>query len=106
MGAYVSTENCAAHYGITPNCTVIRSSDGLNALVLGESTPGTFPADPDIAGIGVSCQSSPRPDVAKRAQVLAAFISVTVFALLMSLASMVWWSIKNIFNPDMRLPRE
>ncbi|KXX74659.1 hypothetical protein MMYC01_209265 [Madurella mycetomatis] len=90
MGAYVSTENCVAHYGITPNCTVIRSSDGLNALVLGESTPGTFQADPDIAGIGV----------------LGAFISVTVFALLMSIASMLWWSTKNIFKPDMRLARE
>lgn len=107
MGAYVSTENCAAHYGITPNCTVVLSDDGLIAFVLGESTPGTFQADPDIAGIGVRRPPfHPWPHIADNAQVLGAFLSVTVFALFLSIVSTLWWTAKNVIKPDMRLRSE
>lgn len=54
MGAYVSTANCAAHYGVTPNCTVVWGKGQSMPLALGDSTFGNFPSDPDIAGIGVS----------------------------------------------------
>ncbi|GAB1315533.1 TRP C-terminal domain-containing protein [Madurella fahalii] len=90
MGAYVSTQNCAAHHGIIPNCSITLSSDGSEVVGLGESTPGRFQGDPDIAGIGV----------------LGAFISVTVFALFMSIVSTLWWSTKNIFKPELRLTRQ
>ncbi|KAK4107903.1 hypothetical protein N656DRAFT_462551 [Canariomyces notabilis] len=90
MGAYVSTANCAAHYGTPPNCTVIRSDDGLTAIALGDSTPGRFSGDPDIAGIGV----------------LGAFLTTTVFSLLLSVANMFWWSIKYVLKPHLRITRE
>jgi hypothetical protein len=53
MGAHVSTASCAAHYKITPNCSVVLSQDNSTALLLGQSAYGEFQGDPDIAGIGV-----------------------------------------------------
>jgi hypothetical protein len=90
MGAYVSSANCAAHYGLTPNCSVVLSGDNTTAVSLGGIEMGEFPGDPDIAGAGV----------------LGAFLCVTVASLLLSIASSVWWSAKNIFGVVNRLTRE
>jgi len=53
MGAYVSSENCAAQYGTTVNCTVELSKDNTTARYLGDIGLGEFAGDPDIAGAGV-----------------------------------------------------
>ncbi len=53
MRDYVSSDNCAAHYGIAVNCTVVMSQDNSTAISLGDSVLGGFPGDPDIAGAGV-----------------------------------------------------
>ncbi|KAH6651354.1 hypothetical protein F5144DRAFT_589589 [Chaetomium tenue] len=90
MGAYVSSANCAARHGLTPNCSIVLSEDNTTAVSLGGIEMGQFPGDPDIAGAGV----------------LGAFLCVTVASLLLSIASSAWWSAKNIFGVVNRLTRE
>ncbi|KAK4034175.1 hypothetical protein C8A01DRAFT_39347 [Parachaetomium inaequale] len=90
MGAYVSSANCAAHYGLTPNCSVVLSEDNSTAISLGGIRVGEFPGDPDIAGAGV----------------LGAFLIVTAVSLLLAIASSGWWASKNVFGVVNRLTRE
>ncbi|KAK4234416.1 hypothetical protein C8A03DRAFT_37805, partial [Achaetomium macrosporum] len=90
MGAHVSTASCAAHYHITPNCSVVLSEDNSTALLLGQNAYGEFQGDPDIAGIGV----------------LGAFLCVTAASLLLSIASIAWWLAKNVFGLVNRITRE
>ena len=54
MRDFVSSDNCAAHYGVEVNCTVVMSPDNSTAILLGASDLGGFAGDPDIAGAGVS----------------------------------------------------
>lgn len=56
MGAFVSKEGCQSHYNITLNCpqnaTCYNGTSQCSQI--GDVERGKFPADPDIAGIGVS----------------------------------------------------
>lgn len=106
MGAYVSSENCAAKYGTTVNCTVDLSKDNTTARYLGDIGLGEFPGDPDIAGAGACFPLPLVLHMANRRQVLGAFICVTGVSLLLSIASSAWWSAKNIFGVVNRLTRE
>ncbi|KAK4147370.1 uncharacterized protein C8A04DRAFT_24612 [Dichotomopilus funicola] len=90
MGAYVSSANCAAHYGVTPNCSVVLSKNNRTAISLGGLHEGQFPGDPDIAGAGV----------------LGAFLCVTVVSLLLAFTSSAWWATKHVFGIVNRLTRE
>jgi hypothetical protein len=64
MGAFVSKSQCASHYGVTLNCNTsdftwnkTESSEFTNInqfLSVAGIEKGQAPADPDIAGIGVS----------------------------------------------------
>ncbi|KAK3940418.1 hypothetical protein QBC46DRAFT_288338 [Diplogelasinospora grovesii] len=91
MGAYVSIPQCAAHYGVTPNCSILPIPDDNNTtptpLALGDVTRGNFQPDPDIAGIGV----------------LGAFVAVTLLSLLLSICGTVWWLLKYVFRCKSRL---
>ena len=51
MGAYVSKDHCKTHYNITIRCHSDFNEPGLFASDYGK---GQVPADPDVAGIGVS----------------------------------------------------
>ncbi|KAK3381073.1 hypothetical protein B0H63DRAFT_196098 [Podospora didyma] len=83
MGAYISIDTCARQYGTNPNCSITFFDIGrTNATSLGGATPGNFEPDADIAGIGV----------------LGAFLAVTLFSLLMSIGSTLWWCSKNILH--------
>ena len=54
MGAFVSVEDCEAHYNITLNCNSTGSNEtGRWFDKLGDYKRGEVPSDPDIAGGGV-----------------------------------------------------
>ena len=55
MGAYVSIDDCKAHYNKIVNCTVKIDTTNFNApnQSIGGFDKGTVPADADVAGIGV-----------------------------------------------------
>ena len=106
MRSFVSAENCAAHYGVEVNCTVVMSPDNSTALFLGDAAPGKFEGDPDIAGAGVSgtiCVVFSLRMPLTQTQVLGAFLCVTAVALLLAIVNSMWWVTKNIFNSVKRL---
>ncbi|KAI0025952.1 hypothetical protein F4780DRAFT_789440 [Xylariomycetidae sp. FL0641] len=85
MAAFVSFSQCKSYYNATLDC---RVTDGQNKTIqkfdyewaktpnvtIGDYTRGTFPGDPDIAGVGV----------------LGSFVAVTSAALALSTADVIW----------------
>ncbi|KAM7190804.1 hypothetical protein V8F20_009600 [Naviculisporaceae sp. PSN 640] len=91
MARYVNPEICSRYYGINLNCT-IDYSDPENKTVssLGGIGHGGFDGDPDIAGIGV----------------LGAFVTVTIFSVVLSIGNTVWWIMKNVLHWKTRISVE
>ncbi|KAM7220398.1 hypothetical protein V8F06_004177 [Rhypophila decipiens] len=91
MARYVNPEICARDYGVPLNCT-IEYLDSQNKTVasLGGTFPGGFDGDPDIAGIGV----------------LGAFVTVTIFSVVLSIGNTLWWISKNVLHWKSRLSVE
>ena len=56
MGAFFSKEGCEFRYSVTLNCSQNATFDNATHKwsPIGDAERGTFGADPDIAGIGVS----------------------------------------------------
>ncbi|KAI1134295.1 hypothetical protein F5Y05DRAFT_237420 [Hypoxylon sp. FL0543] len=102
MGSYISVAECQARFSITLNCTVEGKNttvDGKTVLEapftrIGNYTKGQFPADPDIAGIGI----------------LGVFVAVTSFAIAAGLLSLFWqlaktWGWKTTYNEKQKAER-
>ncbi|KAM7189445.1 hypothetical protein V8F33_010028 [Rhypophila sp. PSN 637] len=91
MARYVNPEICARDYGLPLNCT-IEYLDSQNQTVasLGGTFPGGFDGDPDVAGIGV----------------LGAFVTVTIFSVILSIGNTLWWISKNVLHWKSRLSVE
>ncbi|KAK0640734.1 hypothetical protein B0T16DRAFT_201730 [Cercophora newfieldiana] len=91
MGAYTSKESCEAQ-GVFVNCTLSPANvtDFSQVTQVGEFARGEYPPNQDIAGVGV----------------LGTFLAVSVFSLLCSVISTIWWWSKNVFGWKSRMPRE
>ncbi|KAI0381695.1 hypothetical protein F5Y04DRAFT_255081 [Hypomontagnella monticulosa] len=83
MGSYISKDTCLAQYNISMDCTVAghNTTDSNGKIIvqapftrIGNYTKGSFPGDPDIAGIGI----------------LGVFVAVTSFALALGVMSACW----------------
>ncbi|KAI1811890.1 hypothetical protein GGS20DRAFT_578745 [Poronia punctata] len=96
MGAFVSIPECKSHYNATLDCSVMDdqrrefmfNNTWPDNVSIGGYTKGEFPADPDIAGIGI----------------LGVFIAVTSFALAAS-ATTVFWQAAKTFKWTSRDPK-
>ncbi|KAK6824623.1 hypothetical protein PG987_012117 [Apiospora arundinis] len=79
MGAYVSVYECESHYNVTINC---EHSDYDNETdtyrTIGGHEPGSFPGNPDVAGIGI----------------VGVFVATTCFALFISALDVLWQTLK------------
>ncbi|KAL6410805.1 hypothetical protein AUP68_07237 [Ilyonectria robusta] len=82
MGAYVSRGECKSHYGVVLNCS-IGAYPNKTIYSLGDIQKGQFEGDGDIAGIGI----------------FGTFIAVTSFALLLSLAVVIFGMIQHKVFP-------
>lgn len=59
MGAYISVQRCQRDYNITLDCGLGDfDKDSHKYTHIGQYSRGEFPANPDIAGIGVCCLDS------------------------------------------------
>lgn len=72
MGALLTRPQCD-NLGVASNCNITTDQNG-NYTSIGGLTKGEIPADPDIAGIGI----------------VAAFLAVSCFAMLVSTLDIAW----------------